>query len=423
MDATPFAVAVAVRYMTQCTACASSLAPPSCTPAPIALVEFVQKRWASICHEAKVNGEARQRAVYERRAGRYVHKDSVRMSNGKLNKAGAGQSISFRGVLARTSSGLTNHCAPGTQLGPTLRAMTLQGQTLRALKLLDRNTCFRGHVKITIIVGPVLLVLVLLLLVLLVLPLLPWRCLYYHCLPCYCFPDTARPVAACPGAARPATTSLILYALALLAIELLASHPKPILTLPKATPSFAFPMSFFSLLEARVAAANTLLCVGLDPHRSELSVSAEATDQEVADAAFTFCKTLIDKTHEAAACYKPNAAFFEALGAPGHATLHAVIRAVPATIPVLLDCKRGDIGSTAEAYAIASYDKLDAHGVTLSPLMGYDSVAPFITGNYAERGGAFLLCKTSNPGSEDLLKANFENIARLATKWSKQASR
>eukprot|EP00957_Ditylum_brightwellii_P126031 9608025-Ditylum_brightwellii.AAC.1 len=81
-----------------------------------------------------------------------------------------------------------------------------------------------------------------------------------------------------------------------------------------------------------------------------------------------------------AAAYKPNAAFFEALGVNlGVSTLYRVIKSIPPEIPVLLDVKRGDIGSTASAYAEACYDHLGAHGVTLSPLMGWDSVKPFVT--------------------------------------------
>ena len=135
-----------------------------------------------------------------------------------------------------------------------------------------------------------------------------------------------------------------------------------------------------------------------------------------------------------AAAYKPNAAFFEALGPKlGMTTLRRVIDAIPSEIPVLLDVKRGDIGSTAQAYAEACYDSrngLDADGVTLSPLMGWDSVEPFITGEYSDKG-AFILCKTSNPGSNELLALDlgngngtlFEKIASLAQTWSDQAVR
>lgn len=132
-----------------------------------------------------------------------------------------------------------------------------------------------------------------------------------------------------------------------------------------------------------------------------------------------------------AAAYKPNAAFFEALGPNlGMTTLRRVIDSIPSSIPVLLDVKRGDIGSTAQAYAEACYDSkngLNAHGVTLSPLMGWDSVEPFISGEYGNKG-AFILCKTSNPGSNDLLALNlgdgttlFEKIASLAKVWSDAA--
>lgn len=130
------------------------------------------------------------------------------------------------------------------------------------------------------------------------------------------------------------------------------------------------------------------------------------------------------------AAYKPNAAFFEALGPNlGMTTLRRVIDAVPSNIPVLLDVKRGDIGSTAQAYAEACYDSqngLNADGVTLSPLMGWDSIEPFISGEYSDKG-AFILCKTSNPGSNDLLALNldsgtlFEKIASLAQVWSDRA--
>jgi len=160
-----------------------------------------------------------------------------------------------------------------------------------------------------------------------------------------------------------------------------------------------------------------------------------------------------------AAAFKPNVAFFEALGPTlGLQTLRRVMNVIPSSIPVVLDVKRGDIGTTAQAYAEACYEKdptrgLGADAVTLSPLMGYDSIQPFITGKYVDRG-AFLLCKTSNPGSNDLLTLNlstdyeyehntisqmssvlsststtttslflYEKIASLAQHWSDRASK
>jgi orotidine 5'-phosphate decarboxylase subfamily 2 len=186
--------------------------------------------------------------------------------------------------------------------------------------------------------------------------------------------------------------------------------------------------SFFEKLEDRVSRVNSLLCVGLDPHLSELFPSAPpSSEEERCDAAFTFCKTLIDVTAPYTACYKPNVAFFEALGVNGGiATLKRVIDSIPDDIPVLLDVKRGDIGSTAAAYATACFDHLNADAVTLSPLMGWDSIEPFVTGEYSDKG-AFLLCKTSNPGSNDLLALDqgssttlYETIAKLAGQWSFQ---
>mmetsp|Transcript_245 Transcript_245/g.311 ORF Transcript_245/g.311 Transcript_245/m.311 type:complete len:585 (+) Transcript_245:46-1800(+) len=192
--------------------------------------------------------------------------------------------------------------------------------------------------------------------------------------------------------------------------------------------------SFFAKLEARIAEIDSHLCIGLDPHIKELFPNGDGdskSEEERCDAAFTFCKTIIDATAPHAAAYKPNAAFFEALGPNlGVTTLKRVIAAIPDNIPTLLDVKRGDIGSTAQAYAEACYDHpngVNADSVTLSPLMGWDSVAPFISGKYSDRG-AFVLCKTSNPGSNDLLALNlaggttlFEKIAHLAQTWSKRA--
>lgn len=144
--------------------------------------------------------------------------------------------------------------------------------------------------------------------------------------------------------------------------------------------------SFLSKLEARVEEVNSLLCIGLDPHDKELfpDANAKPTAEQKCDAAFTFCKNLIDSTLPYAACYKPNAAFFEALGVEqGNATLKRVIDEIPSTVPILLDVKRGDIGTTAAAYAEACYEHLNADSVTLSPLMGWDSIAPFVTGKWS----------------------------------------
>ena len=173
---------------------------------------------------------------------------------------------------------------------------------------------------------------------------------------------------------------------------------------------------FFSRLENRVRQVDSLLCVGLDPHPQEL---AAPTPEEARD----FCLRMIESTQDLAAAYKPNAAFFEAFGPPGFETLKQVIAAVPDGIPVILDAKRGDIASTAQAYARAVFQAFGADAVTINPYLGYDALEPFL--NAPERA-VFLLCKTSNPGAADLQDLNlangwrlYEHVARLANEWNR----
>ena len=149
--------------------------------------------------------------------------------------------------------------------------------------------------------------------------------------------------------------------------------------------------SFFARLEGRARQIDSLLCVGLDPHPQDLGAFT-------ADAARAFCQRLIEATLDLALAYKPNAAFFEALGPAGWEILREVIAAIPEDIPVILDAKRGDIASTAEAYARSAFETLGADAITLNPYLGWDSLQPFL--ERPERG-AFLLCKTSNPGASD----------------------
>ena len=157
--------------------------------------------------------------------------------------------------------------------------------------------------------------------------------------------------------------------------------------------------SFFSFLEKRVDDCSSLLCIGLDPHVSDIP-------NLTAESARDFCLDLVKQTSHYAAAFKPNAAFFEVFGAEGWTALKDVIDAIQqesnrmgSMIPVILDAKRGDIASTAEAYAKSTFENLDADCITLSPYLGKDSIEPFL--NYSQKG-VFLLCKTSNPGSGDL---------------------
>lgn len=168
-------------------------------------------------------------------------------------------------------------------------------------------------------------------------------------------------------------------------------------------------MTFIERLEARARAADSLVCIGLDPRAANAAAAREQ------------CWRLIDATHECAAAFKPNSAFFEIFGAAGIEALRAVIARVPQDIPVILDAKRGDIADTSAAYARAAFETLGAHALTVNPYLGGDGVAPFIAD--AERG-AFVLCKTSNAGAAEFqaltcgARALYEIVAERAQMWN-----
>lgn len=180
--------------------------------------------------------------------------------------------------------------------------------------------------------------------------------------------------------------------------------------------------SFFSFLEKRVDDCSSLLCVGLDPHVDDLPSPTAAS-------ALDFCLKLVKQTAPYAAAFKPNAAFFEAFGPDGWVALKQLIGAIRAEsermgsmIPVILDAKRGDIASTAEAYARSAFANLGAHAITLNPYLGRDSIEPFVRDR---EKGAFLLCKTSNPGAGDLQDLELASglplhlqVAKLAAEWN-----
>lgn len=178
-------------------------------------------------------------------------------------------------------------------------------------------------------------------------------------------------------------------------------------------------MDFFDRLTQRIQAVDSLLCVGLDPHIELLS-------EPTAEAAKEFCMRIIDATAPLASAFKPNAAFFEVFGAQGWQALKDVIAAVPDGIPVIFDAKRGDIASTARAYAQAVFEELGADAVTLHPYLGRDAIEPFLQ----DPGrGVFLLCKTSNPGSDDLQSLTlcsgellYAHLAKMAAKWNIHAN-
>ncbi len=179
-------------------------------------------------------------------------------------------------------------------------------------------------------------------------------------------------------------------------------------------------MDFFSRLDELVDRKNSCLCVGLDPYFDRRTIEEKGLAACI-DAAREANLRIIEAASPYTICFKPNIAFYEALGSGGMDLLRTSIGAIPEDIPVLIDAKRGDIGSTARAYAEAIFGDLDADAVTLSPYLGRESVEPFL--EWKDKG-LFLLCRTSNPGSGVFQDLRIENkplyvrIAREAGSWT-----
>ena len=155
-------------------------------------------------------------------------------------------------------------------------------------------------------------------------------------------------------------------------------------------------MTFIQSLNTAWTTNNSLLCVGLDPDPAKFPAHLKSKP----DAIFEFCKSIADATADLACCFKPQIAYFAAHRAEDQLeALIAHIHAVHPDTPVILDAKRGDIGSTAEQYAVEIFERYKADAITVNPYMGKDSVDPYLA--YADKG-VILLCRTSNPGGSDL---------------------
>ena len=185
-----------------------------------------------------------------------------------------------------------------------------------------------------------------------------------------------------------------------------------------AAPFLQWVMTFLEQLAAAQASHQSLLCVGLDPEPRKFPAHLGQDATHI----FDFCAYTVDATHDVVCAFKPQIAYFAAHRAEAQLErLIAHIRNVAPMVPIILDAKRGDIGSTAEQYAIEAFERYGADAVTLSPFMGFDSVAPYLKYHCK---GAFLLCRTSNPGGDDLQNQRlaglageprlFEHIAQLA---------
>lgn len=173
------------------------------------------------------------------------------------------------------------------------------------------------------------------------------------------------------------------------------------------------PASFDQRLRQCIEHSGSLLCVGLDPR----SALANGSGEPLVD----FCRRVIDATARYVVAYKANSAFFEASGVAGLSDLAKVMAYRPDNCIMILDAKRGDLGSTAVAYAQAAFRVQHADAVTVNPYLGHDAVAPFL-GDPAH--GAFILCHTSNPGAQDFQSLNvggrplYMEVARQALGWN-----
>jgi orotidine-5'-phosphate decarboxylase len=177
-------------------------------------------------------------------------------------------------------------------------------------------------------------------------------------------------------------------------------------------------MTFIDMLQDAQRRNGSMLCVGLDPEPARFPAGLRGDAGKIYD----FCANIVDATADLVIAFKPQIAYFAAHRAEGQLEkLMEHMRRTAPHVPVILDAKRGDIGSTAEQYAKEAFDRYGADAVTLSPFMGFDSVQPYL--KYAGKG-AFLLCRTSNPGGDDLQNQRlssvpgqpllYEHVARLA---------
>ena len=175
-------------------------------------------------------------------------------------------------------------------------------------------------------------------------------------------------------------------------------------------------MTFIEQLRKAERANGSLLCVGLDPEPAKFPAHLRGDASKIYD----FCAAIVDATADLVIAFKPQIAYFAAHGAEAQLErLMAHMRKAAPGVPIILDAKRGDIGSTAEQYAKEAFERYGADCVTLSPFMGFDSVQPYL--KYHGKG-AFLLCRTSNPGGDDLQNQRLADLPGQPTLYEHIAS-
>lgn len=178
-------------------------------------------------------------------------------------------------------------------------------------------------------------------------------------------------------------------------------------------------MSFTEKLSKAIQQANSTLCVGLDPNLDLLPTPIQEQSIPPTQKVEQFLKNVIDVTQDYCAAYKPNLGFFEALGADGWDTFEEIITYIPDDKIIIADAKRGDISSTAEHYAKAFFEQITVDAVTLNPLMGFETLNPFLDDTSK---CIYVLTLTSNPGANDLLLQRLSGGDLLSTHISRELS-
>jgi orotidine-5'-phosphate decarboxylase len=179
-------------------------------------------------------------------------------------------------------------------------------------------------------------------------------------------------------------------------------------------------MNFTEKLKQAISSSQSTLCVGLDPSPDQIPKPLRKQFSDEKKLVLEFCRRVIESTKIHACAFKPNTAFFEALGSGGWALLEDVADMIPSNRILIADAKRGDIGNTADKYREAFFNRLGADAITLNPLMGMDTLDPFLDD---EEKAIYVLAMTSNSGAGDFLQRRFEGRMSLGEYIAEELSK
>jgi orotidine-5'-phosphate decarboxylase len=179
-------------------------------------------------------------------------------------------------------------------------------------------------------------------------------------------------------------------------------------------------MNFREKLSRAVRSSGSTLCVGLDPVRERIPRPLRESIADEGELIFEFCRRVIEATKVHACAYKPNVAFYEALGSRGWEIYEALMDEIPSNRILIADAKRGDIGNTASMYKKAYFDRYPSDAITLNPLMGMDTLTPFL---HDETRCIYVLSMTSNPGAADFLQRRFQGRMSLGEYIAEELSK